>query len=180
MSDEKKPGAIYALIAKVMDEVGAIGKNRANEAQRYRFRGIDDVYNALHPAMVKHGVVCEPYVEDHKSETYKTAKGSEMYRVIVTMRVRFMAPDGSAIEARAVGEGSDSGDKATNKAMAAAMKYACLMTFVIPTEEQKDSEYDNPEPRAPRQAPPPQMPLGAGGPPSGYRNPPPGRAPRRG
>jgi ribosomal 50S subunit-associated protein YjgA (DUF615 family) len=37
----------------------------------------------------------------------------------------------------------DSGDKASNKAMAVGHKYALLQLFAIPTEEQKDPEYDS-------------------------------------
>ena len=34
----------------------------------------------------------------------------------------------------------DSGDKATNKAMSIAFKYACFQTFCIPTEEMVDPD----------------------------------------
>lgn len=42
----------------------------------------------------------------------------------------------------------DSGDKATNKAMASAFKYACFQVFCIPTEEMKEQDPDvkTPEP----------------------------------
>ena len=43
----------------------------------------------------------------------------------------------------------DSGDKATNKAMAAAFKYALFQTFCIPTEEMKDADAETPEASAP-------------------------------
>jgi hypothetical protein len=38
------------------------------------------------------------------------------------------------------GEAMDSGDKATNKAMSAAYKYACLQVFCIPTEGDNDAD----------------------------------------
>ncbi len=41
----------------------------------------------------------------------------------------------------------DSGDKATNKAMAVAFKYACFQTFCIPTE----SLMDDPDATTPEQ-----------------------------
>ncbi len=62
------------------------------------------------------------------------------------MKFRFCADDGSSIEAVTIGEGMDSGDKATNKAMAVAFKYACFQVFCIPTEEMKDPDADTPEP----------------------------------
>ena len=43
----------------------------------------------------------------------------------------------------------DSGDKATNKAMSAAFKYACFQTFCIPTEEMKDPDAETPPPSEP-------------------------------
>ena len=39
----------------------------------------------------------------------------------------------------------DSGDKATNKAMAIAMKYALFQVFCIPTDEMKDPDAETPD-----------------------------------
>jgi hypothetical protein len=52
-----------------------------------------------------------------------------------------MAVDCSSIKAVTIGEAMDTGDKASNKAMSTALKYACLQIFCIPTEEEKDTEY---------------------------------------
>ena len=60
------------------------------------------------------------------------------------------APDGSNVSGTLIGEGMDSGDKASNKAMSIAMKYFCFQTFMIPTEEMKDPDaevHDNVLPR---------------------------------
>ena len=63
------------------------------------------------------------------------------------IRYRFFTVDGSYIDAVVVGEGMDSGDKATNKAMSVAFKYACFQTFCIPTENLiDDPDADTPEP----------------------------------
>ena len=53
---------------------------------------------------------------------------------------RFVATDGSQVSCVVEGEGMDSGDKASNKAMAVAHKYALLQVLMIPTEEQKDPD----------------------------------------
>jgi hypothetical protein len=58
------------------------------------------------------------------------------------MRYLFVTTDGSSLEAVVYGEAMDSGDKATNKAMSAAHKYALLQTFLIPTEDVEDSDAD--------------------------------------
>src|SRR5699024_11672405 len=52
--------------------------------------------------------------------------------------------DGSSVESIIIGESMDMGDKATNKAMAAAYKYACFQVFCIPTEEMQDPDAETP------------------------------------
>jgi hypothetical protein len=64
---------------------------------------------------------------------------------ICTIKYTFYAEDGSSVSATVIGEGMDSGDKATNKAMSIAFKYACFQVFCIPTEEMKDPDADTPE-----------------------------------
>jgi hypothetical protein len=46
------------------------------------------------------------------------------------------------------GEAMDSADKATNKAMSAAYKYAAFLAFCIPTEGDNDADATTPEPAA--------------------------------
>jgi hypothetical protein len=60
------------------------------------------------------------------------------------------AEDGSKVTACTYGEGMDTSDKSTNKAMSAALKYAIIQAFSIPTEELLDSEKDHIEPTAKR------------------------------
>lgn len=153
MSADLMTKSIGLLLAAVMAEVDAVGKNRRNEAQRYAFRGIDDFMNALHPVLAKHGVVLRPHVVECKHlDAHETKNGGLMFRVSVTMDTAFCAPDGSTHVVRTVGEGADTGDKATNKAMSAALKYALVMTFLVPTEERSlvDSEEDSHEARRPK------------------------------
>ena len=44
---------IYESITKIMEEVPAIGKDKVNKVQGFKFRGIDDVMNALQPLLSK-------------------------------------------------------------------------------------------------------------------------------
>lgn len=142
MADTK----IYKAISAVMEDVGAVGKNNTNQIQKYKFRGIDDVMNALHPAMVKNHVFVAPEVLEERREERPSGKGGLLIYSVVKVKYRFYTDDGSSVEAVVIGEAMDSGDKSMNKAMSAAFKYACFQTFCIPTEEMKDSEIDSPEP----------------------------------
>lgn len=136
--------AIYKLMPQVIRDIGAIPKTNRNKAQNYRFRSIDDVLNAIHPVLVKHGVATSFEVTQYKTEVSTRqvpGKSGLVYRATLLMRVSFWAEDGSSIESTAAGEGLDFGsDKATNKAMSAAFKYACFFGLAIPFVDAEDSD----------------------------------------
>lgn len=140
---------IYSAIIGVMTDIGAIGKNKRNAQQGFTYRGVDDVMNALQPAMVKHQIFVVPTVLEQKREEHATKNGSTMNYSVYTIKYTFYAADGSSVECVIVGEGADSGDKSTNKALSAAFKYACFQVFCIPTEEMKDPDADTPPPSEP-------------------------------
>lgn len=140
MSDKKN---IYESICAVMTDIGAVGKNSKNQQQGFMFRGIDAVMNALNPALIKNKVFVVPQIIEQTREERTTAKGNSLIYSICKVKYTFYAEDGSSVEAVVIGEGMDSGDKATNKAMSIAFKYACFQVFCIPTEEMKESDPDN-------------------------------------
>lgn len=139
-------GKIYAAMCGVMEDIGVVRKNDVNKTQGFPYRGIDAVMNALSPAMNKNKVFCTPEIIEQSREERQSARGNLLIYSICKIRYRFYTTDGSSVEAVTVGEGMDSGDKATNKAMAAAFKYACFQTFCIPTEElMDDPDKESPE-----------------------------------
>lgn len=132
---------IYAKIRAVMKSIGAITKNRKNAQQGYAFRGIDDVYNALQPALVEHGLVIVPKMLERVCEEKESRNGGTLFYVTIKAEFHFMSvDDASGIIVTTFGEAMDSGDKATNKAMSAAYKYAAFQTFCIPTEGDNDAD----------------------------------------
>jgi hypothetical protein len=137
MSDK---ATIFEALAAVMADVSSIGKNSRNQQQNYNFRGIDDVQNALHGPFSKHGVVILPDVVERLSETRETKSGGVMNVVHLHVAFTFYGPAGDSIRATVWGEAQDSADKATNKAMSAALKYALLQVFMIPTQDQQDAD----------------------------------------
>lgn len=145
-------GHIYEDMAAIAAEVGSIAKSRRNTQQNYSFRGIDDMYDALHSLLAKHRVTSVPEVLEFSREERTSKSGGVLIATIARVRYTFYARDGSSIQAVTLGEGMDSGDKSSNKAMAGAHKYALVQVFSIPTNEQADSEYEDPEP-APKAKP---------------------------
>ena len=134
---------IYEAIPAIMDEIGHIGKEKRNQQQGFMFRGIDQVMNTMKPLLAKHGVFVVPEVIDRQREERTTKSGSNLIYSILTVRYHFCAIDGSEVTATTVGESMDSADKASNKAMAIAFKYACFQVFCIPTEEIAKDDPDN-------------------------------------
>lgn len=136
---------IYQSITKIMEEVPSIGKTQRNKTQGFMYRGIDDVMNALQPLLAKNKVFMVPEILEQTREERTTSKGGNLIYSICKIKYKFYAEDGSSVEAITIGEGMDSGDKATNKAMAIAMKYALFQVFCIPTDEMKDPDSETPE-----------------------------------
>jgi hypothetical protein len=138
---EKK--AVYAAIAAVTEKLSkeGISKDRKNEQQGYKFRGIDDVYNALAPFLADAKLCILPNVQSRDVVERTSAKGNVLFYVTVKVDFAFVsADDGSEHHVITYGEAMDSGDKATNKAMSAAYKYACMQAFCIPTEGDNDAD----------------------------------------
>jgi hypothetical protein len=131
---------IYETIAAVMGEIGAIGKTSKNEQQKFMFRGIDAVMNAINPALVKYKLFIVPEILEQIREERQSKNGGILIYSVCKIKYTFYAEDGSSISATVIGEGMDSGDKATNKAMSIAFKYACFQVFCIPTEEMVDPD----------------------------------------
>lgn len=136
---------IFETISAVMNDIGAIGKKSKNTTQGFMFRGIDAVMNAINPALVKYKLFIVPEVLEQSREERQTTKGGTLIYSIIKVKYTFYAEDGSNISAVVIGEGMDSGDKATNKAMSIAFKYACFQVFCIPTEEMVDPDKESHE-----------------------------------
>lgn len=127
---------IVAALSAVMEDVGAVRKADRNEAQRFVFRGIDAVVNAVSPALRRHGVVVTPALQSIDYATVEVGKNrTPMGHVRVTVAYTFTADDGSSLTATVPGEAMDSGDKATAKAMSVAFRTALLQALCLPTDE---------------------------------------------
>jgi hypothetical protein len=134
---------VYQAIAAVCGYMAKTGlaKDRKNEQQHYNFRGIDDVYNVLSSALAEQKLVILPRVMERQLTERQTAKGGVLFYVVLKVEFDFVSSvDGSKHTVITYGEAMDSGDKATNKAMSAAYKYAALQAFCIPTIGDNDAD----------------------------------------
>ena len=138
-SANTKSPAIYPALIKANKALGAIAKNNANQQQHFMFRGVDDVYNELHPILAECGIVIIPEVVNYEVSERQARNGVLLY-TRATILHHFTAEDGSHVTTKVVGEAMDSGDKGMNKAMSIALKYALFQLFTIPTKEDKDPD----------------------------------------
>lgn len=134
---------VYQAINRVQDALSKVGiaKDSKNEAQKFNFRGIDAIYNAISPLLATNCLCILPRMVNRTCEERINKNGTALFYVTVEAEFDLVsAEDGSKHTIKTFGEAMDSGDKATNKAMSAAYKYACLQAFAIPTEGDNDAD----------------------------------------
>jgi hypothetical protein len=137
---------VHIAIARVAADIGAIAKDQKVQAgpAKFNFRGIDDVLNAIHEPLVKHGVSIIPTGFDILDQTVGVTKsGGAQQHLMGLVRFRIIGPAGDFVEAAVVAEAQDTSDKAASKMMSMAYKYLAFQTFSIPVEgalEESDRE----------------------------------------
>ncbi len=125
--------SIVARLVAVMDDVGAVGRNAQMEhGERYRYRRNDDVLEAVHPALVRHGVLAVPSVLTVEYRDKTTSRGNAQVWCSMKVEWTFYGAAGDSVSAIVVGEAADTSDKATNKAHTASQKIALCQVLSIP------------------------------------------------
>jgi len=135
--------AIYPSMARIMQEIEAIGKEKTNEQQGFKYRGIDDAYNMLHPILARNSVFVVPRgLGVLNRSSVPTRSGGNLNFTMIAVEYDFISGiDGSKVTVGPIyGEGMDAADKSTSKAHAISQKYSLLMTFLIPTNDMTDPD----------------------------------------
>lgn len=131
MSDVKLN--IHQRILAIMRELDYIQKSDKQVNGQYRFASHDQVTEAIHPLLVKHGVTMIPTTKSITQEGNRTS---------VVMMVVFTCVDNPTdqFSVEYAGYGVDGGDKGPGKAVSYACKYAALKTFAIATGDDPDKD----------------------------------------
>jgi len=134
---------VYKAISAVAKDLCAAGisKDQFNQAQKFKFRGIDDTLAALSPLLVKHGLLILPKARFLRQEGRDgtNSKGEPKFTMHTTIDVDYTfvsVKDGSSHECSISGEAADSGDKGVAKALSMSFKYLIFQAFAVPTEGQ--------------------------------------------
>lgn len=131
-------------LTEIMSEVERIPKNGFNTFNKYKYATESDVQDACRKEMAKRKIMMIPDVIDEKTRETKTRKGNIEF--ISTLTVEYTLIDGESGETlkfKTVGEGQDSGDKASYKAFTGAHKYALMKLFMIPTGDDPEQDKKN-------------------------------------
>lgn len=142
-----KHETVHEAIVAVMRDVHAVGKNEVNAAQKFKFRGVDAVVNALAPAMRSHGLFIVPDGATVSYETKQSANGGQLQICRATVEYTLHHTSGTEIKGSVFAEAFDSGDKATAKTMSVAFRTFLLQTFALPTDD-KDPDAETYEVKA--------------------------------
>lgn len=147
---DDRPLTVWEAVAEITRSVDPIAKDRtATQGASYKYRGIDDVFAAVHPLLGEVGLLIFPgEVVESRFETRATGSGGTLNVARLRVRYTVVGPDGSWLPGEAWGEGGDSGDKATQKAHSQSYKSFVLQLFSIPTEDSSRDEPDATNPPA--------------------------------
>ncbi len=126
---------VHQAWSAVMRDVAGLGKHQQNTHQKFNFRGIDAVMNAVGPALRDHSVIVLPVGVESTVRDVQTTQGKASREVVALVTYRIIGPAGDHFEGQAPGESMDSGDKATPKAMSVAFRTFLLQALCLPTDE---------------------------------------------
>lgn len=159
MSDQPTPTpeattlpTVHQALSAVMAEVREVGKYGYNQSQNFAFRGVEDVVNAVAPALRHHGVICIPRLVERTQASKQSAKGGNLNYVNVIVEYTFFGPQGDSLVGSVAAESMDSGDKATAKAMSVAYRTWWIQALCLPTQD-TDPDMDSYETAAPVSGP---------------------------
>jgi hypothetical protein len=127
---------IHVALSAVMAEIdGVVVQKKKSEGLNYAFASIDDMIAVIRPALTKHGIVVYPSgVTEMTRIAEPNSKGTIMTTVSALFTFTFAHGESDTFAfAQVPGEGKDSSDKAHNKALTAAYKYALKQTLMIET-----------------------------------------------
>jgi hypothetical protein len=134
---------VYTGLAAARDYLAEKGlaKNQTNEHQKFKFRGIDDLYGILQPALAHADLVMAPDLGHYDRKEYTKADGKLQFYTMVTVQYRFTSlVDGSEAMFGYAGEAADTGDKSLSKALTMAFKSFCFHVFQIPLNGNDDAD----------------------------------------
>lgn len=138
---------LYQKLAKITGEIGVIAKDGNNQQQKYKYIEYETIAGKFRELFSKYGVVLIPSMVEQERSAITTSRGSS--GVSTVCHFEFTVVNADKPDDRFVvkwqGEAADYGDKATNKAATAAVKYYLMRQFNISSKGDEDPDSQTPE-----------------------------------
>lgn len=120
----KTPTLTAALVKAIAETPWVEYTKPSGGGINYEYLAEEDITKALRKTLPANGITVIPVkMTLVANETYNSDKGGRMVNRLICVRYRISHTSGEFVEGEAMGEGSDRGDKAINKAMTGAYKY---------------------------------------------------------
>ena len=137
---------IYQKMLKITEELQTVAKNLTVQTGKSSYKAVGelDVLNAVKPLEAKYGVYSYPLQREIIETAVIESESNGYTRKQLFMRVqtvyRFVNVDNpeESIDITSYGDGLDSGDKATGKAMTYCDKYALMKAYKMSTGDDPD------------------------------------------
>ena len=146
---------LYQKLAKITGEIGVIAKDGNNQQQKYKYIEYETIAGKFRELFSKYGVVLIPSMVEQERSAITTSRGSS--GVSTVCHFEFTVVNADKPDDRFVvkwqGEAADYGDKATNKAATAAVKYYLMRQFNISSKGDEDPDSQTSEVAAKQQKP---------------------------
>ena len=145
---------IHEALTNVIRDLPGIGKDSSGKGLQYSYRGIEDIVPVVKRLFAEHGI---HMTANHSIVTDDDKQGNsgKQRRVVLQSTFLFHATDGSFVSTTTIGEAMDVQDKAMNKAMTAAYKYALIQTLTIADGDDPDAYQPEQQHAAPVEIPMP-------------------------
>ncbi len=130
---------VVSALTRASASIGAVGKSgkAAQQMGGYSYRGIDDVVNAVSPALIEQQLVIVPFDSETKTEPWAEKWHKVNIRIVFTI----LHSSGQWISTEMVGQALDNGDKGLAKARSFCLRELLTRMFLIPTSD--DTEATN-------------------------------------
>jgi hypothetical protein len=128
---------VHIAWIRVMRDVKAVRKDKVADIKtdkggyRFNFRGIDQVLNAVGPALRRHGVMVLPVGIEVKQA------GQRMRETLVNVSYDIIGPMADVLHVASAGEGLDVGERGLAKALTTAYRNLLIVALTIPTDDPK-------------------------------------------
>ena len=146
---------LYQKLAKITGEIGVIAKDGNNQQQKYKYIEYETIAGKFRELFSKYNVVLIPSMVEQERTNITTARGAS--GVSTVCHFEFTVVNADKPDDRFVvkwqGEAADYGDKATNKAATAAVKYYLMRQFNISSKGDEDPDSQTPEVAVKQQKP---------------------------